>query len=129
VQRPRYRCLIERWFAELTDKSIRRQIEPAHTAQDIADELDALRSRSVLEVRRMRRRWSFALPSEEPAAVLAVAEALLGTTAPRFLAYELVLCHRGALSLVDQTVAERLAGDEQADDRPREQTAGLPLLR
>jgi 3-methyladenine DNA glycosylase AlkD len=86
-------------------------IEPAQTAQDIADELDALRSRSVLEVRRARRRWSSALQSEEPAAVLAVAEALLRTTAPRFLAYELVLCHRGALSLVDQTVAERLAGD------------------
>ena len=85
--------------------------EPAQTAKDIADELDALRSRSVLEVRRTRRRWSSALQPEEPAAVLAVADALLATTAPRFFAYELVLCHRAALSLVDQAVAERLAGD------------------
>lgn len=85
--------------------------EPAETAQRIADELNAIPSRTVVTLRRVRRRWSSALKAEPPATVLAIAETLLRTINPRFVAYELVLHHRGALALVDQGIAERLAGD------------------
>jgi 3-methyladenine DNA glycosylase AlkD len=85
--------------------------EAAETAQRIADELKALPSRTVLTLRRARMRWSSALQAESPATVLAVVETLIRTINPRFVAYELVLHHPGALALVDQRVAERLAGD------------------
>jgi len=85
--------------------------EPAETAQRIADELNAIPSRTVMMLRRARRRWSSALQPESPATVLAVADMLIRTINPRFVAYEMVLHHRGALALVDQGVAERLAGD------------------
>jgi 3-methyladenine DNA glycosylase AlkD len=80
------------------------------TALRIAGELDALPERATPALRRARRRWSAALRAEPPASVLAVAEALAGTAAPRFVAYELILHHPGALALVDRAVAERLAG-------------------
>jgi hypothetical protein len=84
--------------------------DPDRTAQAIADELRALPSPALGELRAVRRRWSAALRSEPPGAVLAVAKALGGTAAPRFAAYELVLHHPGAVALVDGAVAERLAG-------------------
>lgn len=85
--------------------------EAAETAQRIADELKALPSRTVLTLRRARMRWSSALQAESPTTVLAVVQTLIRTINPRFVAYELVLHHPGALALVDQRVAERLAGD------------------
>ncbi len=86
--------------------------EAAETARRIAGELDALPPpRTVPDLRRARRRWSSDLRPESPRAILAIAQALAATTAPRFVAYELVLHHPGALALVDRTVAERLAGD------------------
>ena len=51
------------------------------------------------------------MQAELPTTVLAVVEMLIRTINPRFVAYELVLHHPGALALVDQGVAERLAGN------------------
>ena len=84
--------------------------EPAETAQRIADELNALPSQTVQTLRRARRRWSSSMQAESPTTVLAVAETLITKINPRFVAYELVLHHPGALALVDQRVALRLAG-------------------
>jgi 3-methyladenine DNA glycosylase AlkD len=76
----------------------------------IAAELAALPHPSLADLRAVRRRWSSALRAEAPDAALAVAEALTGTPAPRFLAYEVALHHPGAIALVDADAAERLAG-------------------
>ena len=80
------------------------------TARAMAVGLEALPSPTLRDLRAVRRRWTSALQSEPPAAVLAIAQALTRTSVPRFLAYELVLHHPGATALVDQAVAERLAG-------------------
>lgn len=50
------------------------------------------------------------MQAESPTTVLAVAETLITKINPRFVAYELVLHNPGALVLVDQRVALRLAG-------------------
>lgn len=117
VQGPRRQCIVgNRGVGLGASVSSRNRpssvvIEPAETAQRIADELNSLSSPTVLTLRRARRRWSSALQAESPSTVLAVVEPLIRSINPRFVAYELVLQHPGALALVDQRIAERLAGD------------------
>jgi DNA alkylation repair enzyme len=96
---------------EVVDDWIRApEHDPDRIARAIADEVGALPPPALGELRAARRRWSAALRSESPGAVLAVAEALGRTPAPRLVGYELVLHHPGAVALVDRAVAERLAG-------------------
>jgi 3-methyladenine DNA glycosylase AlkD len=72
----------------------------------IAIELDALPDQSVESVRRIRRAWSARLRSAPPEEVLALAEALLPHR--RWVAYELVYHHNGALAALDLRTVERL---------------------
>ena len=72
----------------------------------IAIELEALSDQSVESVRRVRRAWSARLRSAPPEEVLALAEALLPRH--RWVAYELVYHHAGALAALDLRLVERL---------------------
>jgi 3-methyladenine DNA glycosylase AlkD len=83
---------------------------PRDIADRIAADVEALPVRSIPAMRRARRRWSTALRASPAEELLAIANALTETGTPRFVAFELVLHHKGALALTDRTVAERLAG-------------------
>ncbi len=72
----------------------------------LAVELDALPDQSVDSLRRVRRTWSARLRSAPAEEVLALAEALLPRH--RWVAYELVYHHPGALAALDLRLVERL---------------------
>jgi 3-methyladenine DNA glycosylase AlkD len=83
-------------------------MDPAALAAEIAAEACALAPASTPEVRATRRRWSRALRLLPAREVLDVAIALRERHNQRFLAYELIRFHPGALALVDRQTAERL---------------------
>ena len=72
----------------------------------IAIELDALPDHDVESMRHVRRAWSARLRSAKPEEVLALAEALLPRH--RWVGYELVYHHAGALAELDSARVERL---------------------
>ena len=72
----------------------------------LAIEIDALPDQSVESVRRLRRAWSARLRSAPADQVIALAEALLPRH--RWVAYELVHHHSGALAALDLRLVERL---------------------
>src|SRR5688572_6488771 len=72
----------------------------------IAIELESLSDQSVESLRRVRRAWSARLRTRPAEEVLALAEALLPRY--RWVAYELVYHHAGALAALDSARVERL---------------------
>jgi 3-methyladenine DNA glycosylase AlkD len=74
----------------------------------IRDELAGVTGLPAL--RAVRKRWSARLAAAGGREVLDLARALAPVIGPRFIAYELVRHHPGALALVDRAVAEELAG-------------------
>jgi 3-methyladenine DNA glycosylase AlkD len=72
----------------------------------LAIEIEALPDQSVESVRRVRRAWSARLRSAPADQVVALAEALLPRH--RWVAYELVYNHPGALAALDLRLVERL---------------------
>jgi 3-methyladenine DNA glycosylase AlkD len=73
--------------------------DPEALADEIAARLAALPSRATAPVRELRREYSRRLARAAPATVLAVARRLLAQPGfeARFVAYELIAHHRGAL--------------------------------
>jgi 3-methyladenine DNA glycosylase AlkD len=84
--------------------------DPLLLARRIEEDLRALSDQSVATVRKARRRWSGALCEHSAGEVLATSLALFEDFNYRWVAYELVLFHPSALSLVGPAVIQRLAG-------------------
>ena len=77
-------------------------------AADFAAEVDSLPERSTTPVRRLRRRLSARLSSEQPSLVLQVASDLIGCFGHRWVAYEVVANHEETYLQLDDVVVERL---------------------
>jgi 3-methyladenine DNA glycosylase AlkD len=84
-------------------------------ADRFADQVAAIRDElaaadGLTALRAVRRRWSARLADRDGCDVLDLARALAPAIGARFVAYELVRHHPGALALVDRPAAEELAG-------------------
>ena len=79
-------------------------------ASQIDGDLRALPDRTVAALRKERRHWSAILKKEPAEDVLALAIELFERFGHRWIAYELLLFHPSALSLVGPETVERLAG-------------------
>src|SRR5438477_3807590 len=90
-----------------------QQTEPLDTtalAQEIWAAIQALPSRTTAKVRALRREYSKHIARAAPEAVVALALRLLETPdfLTRFVAYELVATHRGALRSLGASELEQL---------------------
>jgi 3-methyladenine DNA glycosylase AlkD len=92
--------------------------EVTETGSSLAEQIDAdlrtLTDRSVATLRKARRRWSALLRNEPAKIVFATAAELFDRFNYRWIAYELLLFHRQASALVDQSNVERFAGHLQS---------------
>ncbi|MDQ6669850.1 MAG: DNA alkylation repair protein [Chloroflexota bacterium] len=84
--------------------------DPSLLARRIEEDLRTLSDRSVATVRKARRRWSSALRQHPANEILSAGLELFEDFNYRWVAYELILFHPGAFSLVGHPVIERLAG-------------------
>jgi DNA alkylation repair enzyme len=80
------------------------------TAERMNAELRGLSDWSVAALRKTRRRWSATLHQSAADEVLSLGLELLERFNHRWIAYELILFHPGAFSLVTPVLVERLAG-------------------
>jgi 3-methyladenine DNA glycosylase AlkD len=87
-----------------------RRTDPSPLARRIEQDLRTVSDRSVATVRKTRRRWSSALRQHTANEVLSAGLELFEDFNYRWVAYELILFHPSALSLVGPAVVERLAG-------------------
>ena len=83
-------------------------MDPAAVAEEIDAAARALAPSTTAEARALRRKWTRVLRASPARDVLGAATALLERHGQRFLAYELIRFHSGALALVDRETAERL---------------------
>jgi hypothetical protein len=88
----------------------KRETGAATLAAEIAKKLAGMNGAATDELRRVRREFSQRLKDAEPDMVIAVGEQLLDTPRMdcRFIAYELIHYHPGALSRLDAWQLERL---------------------
>jgi 3-methyladenine DNA glycosylase AlkD len=86
-------------------------IDVAEIVAEIRHELDALGSSTTAAIREVRKRFSRRLASASPADVVAVGLALLDIPgfAHRFVGYELIAHHRGAMASLTETELTLLA--------------------